>query len=220
MKKSDSIKDLAAALVKFQAEVTDPAKDGKNPHFNSKFVELNDLLSSVRPILTKHGLAVMQEPAGNGTEITVTTILLHESGEWMEFEPLALKAQKTDPQGAGSAITYGRRYALSAVLGVAWDDDDDGNKASGKDDKKGNTPPKQDNNSAPIDSNIATEMQIKKLYALSKEQALSGEDMKQLLQWKYQKSSKELTKQQASEVINKLADIWQEFVADQSAKAG
>jgi len=130
MKKSDSIQHVAAALVKFQAEVVDPAKDGNNPHFKSKFVELNDLLAAVRPILTKHGLAIMQEPAGNGADITITTILLHESGEWIELEPLMLKAQKTDPQGAGSAITYGRRYALSAVLGVAWDDDDDGNSAS------------------------------------------------------------------------------------------
>lgn len=130
MKKSDSIHHVAAALVKFQAEVVDPAKDGNNPHFKSKFVELNDLLAAVRPILTKHGLAIMQEPSGNGADITITTILLHESGEWIELEPLMLKAQKTDPQGAGSAITYGRRYALSAVLGVAWDDDDDGNSAS------------------------------------------------------------------------------------------
>jgi len=140
VKKSDSIQHVAAALVKFQSEVIDPAKDGNNPHFKSKFVELNDLLAAVRPILTKHGLAIMQEPAGNGADITITTILLHDSGEWIEFEPLTLKAQKIDPQGAGSAITYGRRYALSAVLGVAWDDDDDGNSASNNDTKKREQP--------------------------------------------------------------------------------
>ena len=57
-------------------------------------------------------------------------MLLHSSGEWIESEPFTLKSQKVDPQGAGSAVTYGRRYSLSAILGVAWDTDDDGQAAS------------------------------------------------------------------------------------------
>ena len=69
-------------------------------------------------------------PGGDGQQITITTILMHESGEWMESEPFTLKATKIDPQGAGSAVTYGRRYSLSAILGVAWDADDDGAAAS------------------------------------------------------------------------------------------
>jgi len=138
MNKSESIKELATALAKFQAEVNDPEKSGKGA-FGSH-VELNCLLDAVRPVLSTNGLSFIQSPGGDGTNITITTILLHQSGEWIEFDPLTLHAVKTDPQGAGSAITYARRYALSSILGVAWDNDDDGNKASGSDkgDKKNN----------------------------------------------------------------------------------
>jgi len=138
--KSESIKEIASALAKFQAEVKDPVKDSDNPFFKSKYVELDGLLAAVRPVLSKNGLSFIQSPGGNGQDITITTLLMHSSGEWIEFDPLTLHAVKTDPQGAGSAITYARRYALSAILGVAWDADDDGNKASisGKKDS-GNT---------------------------------------------------------------------------------
>ena len=91
---------------------------------------LDGLLDAIRPVLSKHGLSVLQMPGGDGQQITITTILMHESGEWMESEPFTLKAQKVDPQGAGSAVTYGRRYSLSSILGVAWDTDDDGQAAS------------------------------------------------------------------------------------------
>ena len=144
MNKSESIKELATALAKFQSEVKDPAKDSDNPFFKSKYVELDGLLAAVRPVLSKNGLSFIQSPGGDGQNITITTLLMHSSGEWIEFEPLTLKAAKTDPQGAGSAITYARRYALSAILGVAWDADDDGNKASlsgQKGNGNTNTPP-------------------------------------------------------------------------------
>jgi hypothetical protein len=136
MIKSDTIAKIADALSKFQADVQDPAKNSDNPFFKSKYVELDDLLASVRPVLSKHGLAVIQEPSGE-EKVCVKTIILHNSGEFIEFEPVVLKPVKTDPQGVGSAITYGRRYALSSILGVAWDADDDGNKASGKDKNDG-----------------------------------------------------------------------------------
>ena len=128
MQKSDSIAALAKALAAFQGEVKDPLKDGKANY--GKYVQLDGLLDAIRPVLSKHGLSVLQMPGGDGQQITITTILMHESGEWMESEPFTLKATKIDPQGAGSAVTYGRRYSLSAILGVAWDADDDGAAAS------------------------------------------------------------------------------------------
>ena len=128
MQKSDSIAALAKALAAFQGEVKDPTKDGKANY--GKYVQLDGLLDAIRPVLSKHGLSVLQMPGGDGQQITITTILMHESGEWMESEPFTLKATKIDPQGAGSAVTYGRRYSLSAILGVAWDADDDGAAAS------------------------------------------------------------------------------------------
>lgn len=130
MNHSESIKEIAAALADFQSEVKDPARDGENPHFRSKYVQIDGLLAAVRPILSKHGLSVVQSTGGDGQDISVTTEIMHTSGEWIRTDALILKAVKADPQGAGSAVTYGRRYSLSAALGVAWDDDDDGNAAS------------------------------------------------------------------------------------------
>lgn len=128
MKSSESIKNIAKALVDFQSEVKDPRKEANNPFFKSKYVTLDALVDCVRPVLSKHGLAYIQSPSGDGQNISVTTLLIHESGEWIESDAFVMKAAKADPQGAGSAVTYGRRYSLQAVLGVTWcDEDDDGN---------------------------------------------------------------------------------------------
>ncbi len=132
MQKSESIAELAKHLAMFQAEVTNPANTADNPFYKSKYAPLNEILNLVRPILTRYGLSVIQVPSGDGENISISTVLLHESGEWIEFPPLVLKADKVTAQGAGSAITYGRRYALSAILGISSEDDDDGNHASGQ----------------------------------------------------------------------------------------
>lgn len=128
MKKSESTIELAKALAKFQSEIKDPSKSGEANY--GKYVTLDELLESIRPVLSQNGLSFLQFPGGDGQLITITTVLLHSSGEWIESEPFALKSQKVDPQGAGSAVTYGRRYSLSAILGVAWDTDDDGQASS------------------------------------------------------------------------------------------
>lgn len=128
MKKSESTVELAKALAKFQSEIKDPSKSGKANY--GKYVTLDELLESIRPVLSQNGLSFLQFPGGDGQLITITTVLLHSSGEWIESEPFTLKSQKVDPQGAGSAVTYGRRYSLSAILGVAWDADDDGQASS------------------------------------------------------------------------------------------
>ena len=131
MNKSESIKNLAVALGKFQGEVKNAVNSADNPFFKSKYAPLNEILNDVRPLLAKNGLSVIQMPGGDGSVVTMTTTLLHESGEWIESPELTLKADKATAQGAGSAITYARRYSLSAVLGITSEDDDDGNIASG-----------------------------------------------------------------------------------------
>jgi hypothetical protein len=123
--KSQSIKQLAEALVKFQAEVENVSKDGKNPFFKSKYATLENVISTAKPSLTKNGLSFMQLPEGEG----MTTIIMHTSGEFIEAWA-ALELKDKTPQGQGSAITYMRRYALSAALGLATEEDDDGNAAS------------------------------------------------------------------------------------------
>lgn len=124
MKQSDSIAALAPALVAALAELEGVKKDSKNPHFKNDYASLEAVSEASRPILAKHDLCAFQSPGHmEGQTITVTTRLLHKSGEWIEGE-IQLPIGKNDPQGAGSAITYARRYALMAMLGVAPVDDD------------------------------------------------------------------------------------------------
>ena len=131
MNKSDSIAKLAQPLCLFQGEITNPKNVAENPFFHSQYCPLNEVINTTRPILAKQGLSVLQSPSGDGERIIITTLLMHSSGEWIEANPLVLKADKITAQGAGSAISYGRRYALSAMLGISSDADDDGNHATG-----------------------------------------------------------------------------------------
>lgn len=142
MNRSESITSLAKALAQFQGEIKNPNNTADNPFFKSKYAPLSDILNLVRPILSKHGLSIVQAPTGDGEHIIIYTTLLHSSGEFMEFPPLTLRTDKATAQGAGSAITYGRRYAISAILGISSEDDDDGNHAEVKQDTKKKTEPK------------------------------------------------------------------------------
>lgn len=123
MLKSESIAELSAALAKAQGEMENAGKNSVNPHFKSKYADLAEILNTVRPVLSKHGLAVTQFPAFEGNMASVETILTHSSGEWMSGICSA-PVQKADPQGVGSALTYLRRYSLAAVCGLAQEDDD------------------------------------------------------------------------------------------------
>lgn len=192
MNKSESIKNIASALSKFQAEVTNPKNTQNNPFYNSKYAPLQDVLNLVRPLLSKYGLSVIQHPSGDGVNISISTMLLHESGEWIEFEPLVLKADKATPQGAGSAITYGRRYALSAVLGIASEDDDDAN-AYESVPKKQETP------------RTLSDAQIKRLYAIASSAGISNDQVKAAIRKDYKKdSATELTKQEYDDLCTRL----------------
>lgn len=118
------------ALVKFNGEVETITKDAKNPHFKNKYASLDNIIEEIRPVLSKHGITVMQIPSGDGETVSMKTMLLHESGEWMESEPLVMRPVKNDPQGVGSCITYARRYSLCSMLSLSTGEDDDGNHAS------------------------------------------------------------------------------------------
>ena len=124
MNSSASIKELATALAKVQGKLTFAKKDSKNPFFKSNYADLESVWDACRDLLAEHGLSVMQFPGayveGN---MVLTTILAHESGEWV-VQDMSLPVSKPDAQGAGSAITYMRRYALAAVIGVVQADDD------------------------------------------------------------------------------------------------
>lgn len=126
MNKSESIKELAIALCKFQGAVEKIKKTTTNPFFKSKYANLTDILDVIRQPLSNAGLSFVQFPKG---QHELETMLMHISGEWMS-ETYEMPPTKNDPQGLGSAITYQRRYALGAILGLNIDEDDDGNKAS------------------------------------------------------------------------------------------
>lgn len=127
-RRSDSIAALAAALAKSQGQISGAAKDSANPFFKSRYADLSSVWEACRAALAKNELAVMQFDRSTDNGVEVETLLAHSSGEWVS-ETLALPVAKKDAQGIGSALTYARRYALSAMVGVA-PDDDDGNAAS------------------------------------------------------------------------------------------
>ena len=130
MDRSDTIANLATALTAFAAEVHNPKNTATNPFHKNSYAPLNDILSYVRPLLAQHSLSVSQLVHSDGDAIGVTTMLMHTSGEYIadtaSMQPGAEKG-KSAAQVAGSVITYLRRYALAAVLGIASEDDDDGN---------------------------------------------------------------------------------------------
>lgn len=123
-----TIGKLALALSKAQAAMKGAVKDSENPHFKSKYADLASVWDACREALTKNELSVIQLTSGGPETVTVTTILAHSSGESVSTA-LTIRPMKADAQGLGSAISYGRRYSLAAMVGVA-PEDDDGNAAS------------------------------------------------------------------------------------------
>jgi hypothetical protein len=130
MRTSESIQNIASALCQFQAECPAPKKTAENPHFKSKYSPLEEIISTIKPHLAKNGLSFFQSTTTEGENICVTTLILHTSGEFIETDPLKLPMGKVTAQGAGSAVTYARRYSLCAALGIAAEEDDDGNCAT------------------------------------------------------------------------------------------
>lgn len=121
---------FAEAFAKLQGAIKPAIKDATNPAFKSKYADLAAVWEAVRGPLAEHGFGVIQAPQFEGDTMFLETTLLHASGEIM-ISRYPLRPVKQDPQGFGSAITYAKRYALSAMLGVVADEDDDGNAASG-----------------------------------------------------------------------------------------
>ena len=130
MKHSESIAALAGALAKAQLQIEPASKNATNPHFRSHYADLASIWDACRGPLNTNGLSIVQFPCdGEVGRTGLCTMLLHSSGEFIS-EVVTTRSQKDDPQGLGSALTYLRRYALAAVVGVTATEDDDGNAAS------------------------------------------------------------------------------------------
>lgn len=122
-------KHIAQSLAVFHKEMQAVKKDSENPYFKSSYAGLDSILPAIKEPLEKAGLTFTQIPFG---ESSLETYIIHaETGEHIHGA-YTMKPTKDDPQGRGSALTYMRRYALVAMLGLNTEEDDDGNKASQK----------------------------------------------------------------------------------------
>ena len=130
MTTSETIGAIAPALIKAQSQMQGITKEGKNPAFRSKYVTLDSILDTLRPILTSNGLMLTQgsTPPWGVESITVESRIIHTSGEWISTT-VTIPVTKPDAHGLGSALTYGRRYSVSALLAISADEDDDANGA-------------------------------------------------------------------------------------------
>jgi hypothetical protein len=124
MKSSATLGAISPALVKALGELRGVAKDSRNVHFKNDYASLEAVIETARPVLAAHGLAFMQGLGEYvGGAMTVSTRILHESGEWIESD-FQMPVAKSDPQGTASASTYARRYSLMGILGLPAVDDD------------------------------------------------------------------------------------------------
>ena len=194
MNRSESIIKLAAALVKFNSEVSSIAKDAKNPFFKSDYVTLDKLIISTREILQKNGLSVLQFPLSDENRIGVQTILLHESGEYIESEPLYMTPAKVnDPQAAGSVITYLRRYSYQAILNLNTGEDDDANAATFA------------NSEPPKANGKLTAKQVGRLLAIGLKVGVKESDIKAAIYKEFRKQKiEDLSKEEYDNVCSRL----------------
>lgn len=123
MNQSEQINDLAAALAKAQGQITGALKDSANPFFKSKYADLASCWDACRKQLSENGLSVIQTTTVDNGHVLVETTLAHSSGQWIRGS-LPVKVKDDGPQAQGSGITYARRYALAAIVGLAQIDDD------------------------------------------------------------------------------------------------
>ena len=206
MKRSESIANFAEAFAKFQADVTDPKMDESTDYItktgkriNFKYASLKEIMKTVRPVLAKHGISIMQEPKMDGNKVSITTTLLHSSGEYITFEPTIMNASSPMAQEIGSAITYGRRYSVSAVLGLGAEDDDDGNAAQDGVDNQKNPAKAEASNDEPI--GYATEKQVGMIKSML---AKSTVPIEKILGRYHVANLESLSKEQASNCITIL----------------
>ena len=171
------MENIYKAFVKFQSEFKGMKPDSSNPFFKSTYISLDGILETVRPILAKNGLAVIQEATGDGDYIFVKTKLIHESGEMIETEVLKMKPQKNDPQSMGSCITYSKRYQLAALLGICECIDDDANIAT-----YGNSSPEQSKSNGKLSAK-----QVGRLLAIGLKAGIKEPEIKKVIKAEFGK---------------------------------
>lgn len=211
---SEQINELAEALAKVQAVLEPADKNSTNTvagGVQRKYSDLTAVYTAIRAVLPEHGLSVVQTMMPNNDDKAhVRTTLLHKSGQWIAGEIILPCDRQKGVQGIGSAITYARRYSLSAIVGVVSEEDDDGAGAmptkKNTNDKlnhqRGNTPPPE----------LATRNQVQRIQILLKDMGVTDreERMNRTNTWLSRQnaqpvsSTNELTQEQASKLIGVL----------------
>ena len=205
-KSSTEINKIFEALSKCQGQMESAKKDSENPFFKSSYADLSSCWETLRKPLTDNGLSVIQLPMEGKDSLKLTTILGHNSGQWIS-SLIEVTPTKRDPQGLGSALTYARRYALMAITGIAPEDDDGNSGSDNNDNNNKKQPPKrksenkQEENS--INNNGLSDKQMKRLFAISKQQSWTEKDIKIYYKSNFDiESSKELTREQYDEICD------------------
>lgn len=209
---SEELNELFSALSKAQAELKPAKKDKDNPFFKSKYADLDSCWEALRQPLSKNSIAVIQLPmAGDPKIMRLKTIMTHSSGQWISCD-IELIPIKNDPQGYGSALTYGRRYSLGAITGLSTDEDDDGNGASNLSDKNKSYQGGATSNAK--EKKIVTEGQLKRLRAIANENKWEPSSVSLAIQTMFKvDSSKKLNMKQYDELCESIESFSpEEFV--------
>ena len=182
IEKSEEITEIAKALLAAQKEIGVAIKGSENPYFKSSYADLQVVIESVKEPLNNNGIVFLQAVDGSDNGPQVITTLLHESGQWMCSATRVFCAKPNDPQAFGSGITYSKRYALQAILGLPTADDD-GNAAAKKASK-----PISEKKKAEIKMSNAAKKQMVILYLKAQEAIDSNlegfiADKRKLLDW-------------------------------------
>lgn len=214
MRMSESIQDLAKSLVTANKTVGNPKKNAINPHLKNKYATLDAVIFAYKESYLSNGITVLENPKTEDGRVGVEITLLHETGQYITHDPFMLPPGKNDAQGHGSAVTYARRYALSAVMNISADDDDDGNGAQQKPQGQQSKPPyKKPSSETPKDNGMISPAQIKALGTKTGIIAkANGEEQKTVYEnaikvFGITKSTRELTKGEASKIIDYLGTL-------------
>lgn len=208
---SAEIGKLAEALAMAQGMMENASKSSANPFFKSKYADLAEVWNTIREPLSKNGLSVVQAPVGiDGRSVKILTMLLHKSGQYIRTVT-TIPCAKSDAQGIGSALTYGRRYALSALVGIAQEDDD-GNAAV----QHPATTPRRQARRAPPAKQLACAEQLGAMRS-ALEEKMSGINIEDFCQTVYKRPLARLTEAEANSVIERT-DASLKYYIDQKTK--
>ena len=211
---SAEIGKLAEALAMAQGMMENASKSSANPFFKSKYADLAEVWNTITEPLSKNGLSVVQAPVGiDGRSVKILTMLLHKSGQYIRTVT-TIPCAKSDAQGIGSALTYGRRYALSALVGIAQEDDD-GNAAVAN---NSTATPRRQARRAPPAKKAASPEQVEAMKQ-ALEEKMAGVNIEDFCQTVYKRPLAELTETEASSVIERTEASLKYYI-DQKSKQG